>query len=137
MKKRIWATVIVLIFVVHWGYFILWPTIGWKPCGNIDQKNLEYVQYQDVDGRYTLSENEIEQFIEYVRQIRVYPMPGNLHYETREFKFYYKYLGQSEEKILQLTSEFVKYNNEIFHVGENYWRLYNEELKLWCYSLKK
>ena len=103
----------------------------------IDQKNLEYVQYQDVDGRYTLSENEIEQFIEYVRQIRVYPMPGNLHYETREFKFYYKYLGQSEEKILQLTSEFVKYNNEIFHVGENYWRLYNEELKLWCYSLKK
>ena len=137
MKKKIWAAVFVLIFAIHLGYFVLWPTIGWKPCGGIKPEKLEYVQYQDVDGRYSLSDDEIDRFVEYVRQIRVYPMPGDLQYETREFKFYYKYVGESEEKVLQLTSEFVKYNEEIYHVGEEYWNLYNEELKLWCYSLKK
>ena len=136
MKKKILAVMIGLFFAANLAYFVLWPAIGWKPCGDLDEDKLEYVYFFYRNERYDLSETEIAQFVEFARQIRVYPMPGDISGDDRKFTFYYKCVGESEENLIQLESTFVKYNDTWYHVGEKYWNMfYGEGLNEWCSSL--
>lgn len=133
--KKIFAVTIGLFFMAHLAYFVLWPAIGWKPCGDLSKDKLEYVYFFYTDKKYYLSDEEIDKFVKYVQQVRVYPMPGDISCDDKKFKFYYKYEGESQENMIQLESTFVKYNDTWYHVGEKYWKMcWDGGLLGWCSS---
>lgn len=136
MKKKVLLVLITLFVATHLVYFLLWPAIGWKPCSDLSKDRLEYVYFSYRGDEYYLSEEEIDQFIDYVRQIRMYPMAGDISCDNREYRFCYKCVGETEEDVIQFETLFVKYNDKMYHGGEAYWKMfYGEKLNLWCGSL--
>jgi hypothetical protein len=132
-KKKVLLVFIVLLVVGHLAYFLLCPAIGWKPCDDLSKDKLEYVYFSYRGDDYYLSEEEIDQFIDFVRQIRLYPMTGDIICDNREYKFCYKSVGEKEENTIQFETLFVKYNDKMYRGGEAYWKLFFEQgLRLWC-----